>query len=203
MRLKRLELFGFKSFPARTEIVFGEGITGIVGPNGSGKSNIADAVRWVLGEQSAKTLRGASMSDVIFNGTQKRKPQSYCEVALVFDNEDHALTVDFTEVMVTRRVYRTGESNYFINGSSCRLKDVLDASTRSCPASRRTGARSLRRPPASLSSASARRRPTASCSARWRTPPAWTTFSRSSRGSWPPWRSRAAPPGAISPCLRR
>ena len=126
MRLKRLELFGFKSFPARTEIVFGEGITGIVGPNGSGKSNIADAVRWVLGEQSAKTLRGASMSDVIFNGTQKRKPQSYCEVALVFDNEDHALTVDFTEVMVTRRVYRTGESNYFINGSSCRLKDVLD-----------------------------------------------------------------------------
>ncbi len=126
MRLKKLELFGFKSFPARTEIVFGEGITGIVGPNGSGKSNIADAVRWVLGEQSARTLRGVSMSDVIFNGTQKRKPQSYCEVSLVFDNEDHALPVDFTEVMVTRRVYRTGESNYFLNGSSCRLKDVLD-----------------------------------------------------------------------------
>ena len=126
MRLKKLELTGFKSFPTRTEIVFGEGITGIVGPNGSGKSNIGDAVRWVLGEQSAKTLRGASMSDVIFNGTQKRKPLSYCEVSLIFDNEERALPVDYAEVMVTRRVWRTGESSYFLNGTSCRLRDVVD-----------------------------------------------------------------------------
>lgn len=126
MKLKKLELYGFKSFAQRTEIVFDEGITGIVGPNGSGKSNIGDAVRWVLGEQSAKTLRGASMADVIFNGTQKRKPLSYCEVSLVFDNEDHALSMDAAEVMVTRRVYRSGESEYYLNRTSCRLKDVID-----------------------------------------------------------------------------
>ena len=126
MRLKKLELYGFKSFAQRTEIVFGEGITGIVGPNGSGKSNIGDAVRWVLGEQSAKTLRGASMSDVIFNGTQKRKPLSYCEVSLVFENDDRALNMDFAEVMVTRRVYRTGESEYYLNRAACRLKDIID-----------------------------------------------------------------------------
>ena len=126
MRLKKLELYGFKSFAQRTEIVFNEGITGIVGPNGSGKSNIGDAVRWVLGEQSAKSLRGASMSDVIFNGTQKRKPLSYCEVSLVFDNEDRALNMDFAEVMVTRRVYRNGESEYYLNRAACRLKDVID-----------------------------------------------------------------------------
>ena len=126
MRLKKLELYGFKSFAQRTEIVFKEGITAIVGPNGSGKSNIGDAVRWVLGEQSAKTLRGASMQDVIFSGTQKRKPLSYCEVSLVFDNEDHTLPLEYAEVMVTRRVYRSGESEYFLNRASCRLKDVVD-----------------------------------------------------------------------------
>lgn len=126
MKLKKLELYGFKSFAQRTEIVFDEGITGIVGPNGSGKSNIGDAVRWVLGEQSAKTLRGASMSDVIFNGTQKRKPLSYCEVSLVFDNDDHALAMEVAEVMVTRRVYRNGESEYYLNRTACRLKDVVD-----------------------------------------------------------------------------
>lgn len=123
---EKLELYGFKSFAQRTEIVFDEGITGIVGPNGSGKSNIGDAVRWVLGEQSAKTLRGASMSDVIFNGTQKRKPLSYCEVSLVFDNDDHALAMEAAEVMVTRRVYRNGESEYYLNRTACRLKDVVD-----------------------------------------------------------------------------
>jgi len=126
MRLKKLELYGFKSFAQRTEIVFGEGITGIVGTNGSGKSNIGDAVRWVLGEQSARTLRGASMSDVIFNGTQRRKALSYCEVSLVFDNEDRALPMDFAEIMVTRRVYHNGESEYYLNRAACRLKDIID-----------------------------------------------------------------------------
>ena len=126
MRLKKLELYGFKSFAQRTEIVLNEGITAIVGPNGSGKSNIGDAVRWVLGEQSAKTLRGSSMQDVIFNGTQKRKPLSYCEVSLIFENENRELPLDYAEVMVTRRVYRSGESEYFLNRSACRLKDVVD-----------------------------------------------------------------------------
>ena len=126
MRLKKLELYGFKSFPERTEIVFKEGITAIVGPNGSGKSNIADAVRWVLGEQSARILRGANMQDVIFGGTQRRKPLSYCEVSLVFDNEDKSLPLDYSEILVTRRVYRSGESEYYLNRASCRLKDVVD-----------------------------------------------------------------------------
>ena len=126
MRLKKLEIYGFKSFAERTVVVFDEGITGIVGPNGSGKSNLSDAVRWVLGEQSAKALRGGKMEDVIFGGTQKRKRMGYCEVSLVFDNEDHALPVDYTEVMVTRRVYRTGEGEYYINKSACRLKDIVE-----------------------------------------------------------------------------
>ena len=126
MRLKRLEIYGFKSFADRTVVVFDNGITGIVGPNGSGKSNLSDAVRWVLGEQSAKALRGGRMEDVIFNGTQKRKRLGYCEVSLVFDNEDHALAVDFTEVMITRRVYRSGEGEYYINKAACRLRDIID-----------------------------------------------------------------------------
>ncbi|MBR5287574.1 MAG: chromosome segregation protein SMC [Clostridia bacterium] len=126
MRLKRLEIYGFKSFADRTVVLFDNGITGIVGPNGSGKSNLSDAVRWVLGEQSAKALRGGKMEDVIFNGTQKRKRLGYCEVSLVFDNEDHALPIDFAEVMITRRVYRSGEGEYYINKSSCRLKDIVE-----------------------------------------------------------------------------
>ena len=126
MKLKKLEIYGFKSFAQRTEIVFNQGVTGIVGPNGSGKSNIADAVRWVLGEQSAKLLRGAKMEDIIFGGTEKRKAMAYCEVSLVFDNEDKSLPVDYTEIMVTRRVYRNGESEYFLNKTACRLKDVVD-----------------------------------------------------------------------------
>lgn len=125
MKLKKLEIYGFKSFAQRTEIVFNEGITGIVGPNGSGKSNIGDAVRWVLGEQSARSLRGAKMEDIIFGGTQKRKAMTYCEVSLVFDNEDKSLPIDFTEVMITRRVFRSGDSEYYINQSLCRLKDVI------------------------------------------------------------------------------
>ncbi len=126
MKLKKLEIYGFKSFADRTEIIFNEGITGIVGPNGSGKSNIGDAVRWVLGEQSARVLRGAKMEDVIFNGTAKRKPASYCEVSLVFDNEDQALRSSFQEVMITRRVYRSGDSEYYLNKNTCRLKDILE-----------------------------------------------------------------------------
>ncbi len=126
MRLKKLEIFGFKSFAQRTEIVFNQGITGIVGPNGSGKSNIADAVRWVLGEQSARLLRGAKMEDIIFGGTEKRKAMAYCEVSLVFDNEDKSLPLDYAELMVTRRVYRNGESEYYLNKAACRLKDVVD-----------------------------------------------------------------------------
>jgi chromosome segregation protein SMC, common bacterial type len=125
MKLKRLEIYGFKSFAQRTQIDFNEGITGIVGPNGSGKSNIGDAVRWVLGEQSAKTLRGGKMEDIIFGGTQKRKAMTYCEVSLIFDNEDHSLPVDYTEVMITRRVFRNGDSEYYINKTACRLKDVV------------------------------------------------------------------------------
>ncbi|MDO4565627.1 MAG: chromosome segregation protein SMC [Clostridia bacterium] len=126
MRLSKLEIVGFKSFAKKTEIQFSNGITAVIGPNGSGKSNIADAVRWVLGEQSAKALRGARMEDVIFNGTQTKRPQSYCEVTLTFENADHKLAVDYSEVSVTRRVYRSGESEYCLNGTTCRLKDILE-----------------------------------------------------------------------------
>ena len=126
MQLKKIEIQGFKSFADKTEIVFLEGITTIVGPNGSGKSNISDAVRWVLGEQSVKTLRGSKMEDVIFAGTQARKKVGFAEVSMYLDNSDGSLPVDYNEVVVTRRVYRTGESNYLINGSECRLKDVQE-----------------------------------------------------------------------------
>ena len=124
MYLKSLELQGFKSFPDKTLIRFGDDITAIVGPNGSGKSNISDAILWVMGEQSTKTLRGAKMEDVIFGGTQKRAAVGFAEATLTLDNTDRALAYDADEVMVTRRFYRSGDSEYYINKQSARLRDI-------------------------------------------------------------------------------
>src|SRR3954463_15095216 len=126
MRLKRLEMVGFKSFAEKTRVEFEPGITSVVGPNGCGKSNIADAIRWGLGEMSAKSLRSQQMLDVIFNGTSNRAPQGFSEVALTFDNASHKIPLDYTEVTVARRLFRSGESEYYINKTQCRLKDIRD-----------------------------------------------------------------------------
>ena len=124
MQLLKMELRGFKSFADKTTLTFDKGITAIVGPNGSGKSNISDAVRWVMGEQNVRQLRGQKSEDIIFAGTQTRRPQGAAEVSLYFDNSDHALDTEFTEVVVTRRLFRSGDSEYYINRRPCRLKDI-------------------------------------------------------------------------------
>src|SRR5690625_1450784 len=126
MFLKRLESVGFKSFAEPITVDFVPGITAVVGPNGSGKSNITDAIRWVLGEQSAKSLRGSKMEDIIFQGSDTRKPLNIAEVTLILDNQDRTLPIDYQEVSVTRRVSRSGESEFFLNKQSCRLKDIVD-----------------------------------------------------------------------------
>ncbi|MDD2227224.1 MAG: chromosome segregation protein SMC [Clostridia bacterium] len=125
MHFEKIELIGFKSFADKIEIKFDDGITAIVGPNGCGKSNVGDAIRWVLGEQSSKNLRGTSMQDVIFSGTEKRRSLSYCEVSLFFNNSDRFFDIDFDELSVTRKIYRSGESEYLINKNQCRLKDIV------------------------------------------------------------------------------
>lgn len=124
MYLKGIELTGFKSFADKTRLSFEPGVTSVVGPNGSGKSNISDAIRWVMGEMSAKSLRGSSMQDVIFAGTQARKPLGFAQVSLTLDNSDHAMDIEYDEVTIARRVYRSGEGEYYINGAACRLKDI-------------------------------------------------------------------------------
>ena len=126
MYLKRLEMYGFKSFADKTVLEFMPGITTVIGPNGSGKSNISDCIRWVLGEQSLKSLRGAKSEDIIFAGTQNRKSLGYAEASIVIDNSDSKLPIEFAEVTVTRRIYRSGETGYFINKAPCRLKDILE-----------------------------------------------------------------------------
>ena len=126
MNFEKVEIYGFKSFADKAEIKFGNGITGIVGPNGCGKSNVADAIRWVLGEQSAKSLRGSSMQDVIFSGTQGRKSLSYCEVSLYFDNSNRMFSIDYNELIITRKLFRSGESEYYINKQPARLRDIVD-----------------------------------------------------------------------------
>ncbi len=126
MHLKRLESVGFKSFAERISVDFVPGVTAVVGPNGSGKSNITDAIRWVLGEQSMKSLRGSKMEDIIFQGSDSRSPLNIAEVTLVLDNKDQRVPLDYEEVSVTRRVYRSGESEFYINKQACRLKDIVD-----------------------------------------------------------------------------
>src|SRR5215472_14806265 len=126
MKLKKIKAFGFKTFAEATSLDFSGGITAVVGPNGSGKSNLVDAFRWVLGETSSRQLRSGKLEDVIFAGNEKRKPLGLAEVSMTFDNEDHKLPTDYAEVEITRRTYRAGESEYFINRNQVRLRDIVE-----------------------------------------------------------------------------
>ena len=126
MFLSKLEIFGFKSFASRTPITFNRGITGIVGPNGCGKTNIVDAIRWVLGEQKTATLRSDKMENVIFNGTREKKPMGMSEVSLTLVNDQGILPTEYSEVTITRRIFRSGESEYLLNKNVCRLKDITN-----------------------------------------------------------------------------
>ena len=127
VKFQKLELYGFKSFADKVEIPFSDGFTAIIGPNGCGKSNVADSIRWTLGEQSAKALRGKTMQDVIFNGTEHRRRMSYCEVSLYFDNTDKDLfpSLSFDQVVITRKLDASNQSDYYINNSRCRMKDIV------------------------------------------------------------------------------
>ena len=126
MKLKSLELCGFKSFPDKTKLDFENGFTAVVGPNGSGKSNISDAIRWVLGEQSTKSLRGQKMEDVIFAGTHSRKPNGFARVSLIFDNSDKLIDIDSDEIVISRKYYRNGDSEYALNGKNVLLKEISE-----------------------------------------------------------------------------
>ncbi len=126
MQLKRIDIAGFKSFADKTTIEFHDGVTAVVGPNGSGKSNITEAIRWVLGEQSARNLRGGKMNDIIFSGSDTRKSVNLAEVTLILENEDHFLPLEFSEISITRRLHRNGESEFYLNKQACRLKDIVD-----------------------------------------------------------------------------
>ena len=172
MYLRSLEIQGFKSFPDKTVLQFDSDITAIVGPNGSGKSNISDAISWVMGEQSSKALRGAKMEDVIFGGTLKRPAVGYAEATLVLDNQDGTLPIETPEVMITRRYYRSGESEYYINKQSARLRDINELlmdtglgregySNIGQGRNRPTAAKFLKRLPVSPNTAIVRRRPSA------------------------------------------
>ena len=212
MYLKALEIQGFKSFPDKTVLTFGEDITAIVGPNGSGKSNISDAIRWVMGEQSTRALRGGKMEDVIFGGTAQRRQTGYAEVSLILDNTSHIFPMDESEVMVTRRYYRSGESEYYINRRSVRLKDVnelfmdtglgregysiigqgkIDEILSVKSADRREV---FGRPPVSPATATGRRRQSGSWSIRTRTWSGSTTRSPSWSSRWSPCGSRVSGP---------
>ena len=210
MVFKELEIQGFKSFPDKVKIRFDAGVTGVVGPNGSGKSNLSDAVRWVLGETSSRQLRAAGkMEDVIFGGTRRRGAMGFAQVRLTLDNADHTFDLDADEVTIGRKYYRSGESEYTINGQVCRLRDVYEllldtgigrdgysvigqaASRRSWPQKAANAARSLRKPAALQNTATARPKPSAALLRQARTLSACGTFWANWKAGWARWKRRA------------